>query len=99
MTSSFIGLLIVECCQVLQGFYRGTRSHLVLLKPLVIDLGAVAKGFAIDLAAHELKEFDGFLVNVGGDLYAGGTDESGKPWRIGIQHPEQKEQIIETIGN
>ncbi|MDB5056065.1 MAG: thiamine biosynthesis protein ApbE [Bacilli bacterium] len=70
---------------------------LYLLKPLVIDLGAVAKGFAIDLAAHELKEFAGFLVNAGGDLYAGGTDESGNPWRIGIQHPEQKEQIIETI--
>jgi thiamine biosynthesis lipoprotein len=70
---------------------------LCLLKPLVIDLGAVAKGFAIDLAAHELKEFDGFLVNAGGDLYAGGTDESGNPWRIGIQHPQHKEQIIETI--
>jgi thiamine biosynthesis lipoprotein len=70
---------------------------LCLLKPLVIDLGAVAKGFAIDLAAHELKEFDGFLVNAGGDLYAGGTDDNGNPWRIGIQHPEQKEQMIETI--
>jgi thiamine biosynthesis lipoprotein len=68
-----------------------------LLKPLVIDLGAVAKGFAIDLAAHELKEFDGFLINAGGDLFAGGTNESGNPWRIGIQHPEQKEHIIETI--
>jgi thiamine biosynthesis lipoprotein len=68
-----------------------------LLKPLVIDLGAVAKGFAIDLAAHELKEFDGFLINAGGDLFAGGTDENGNSWRIGIQHPEQKDQIIDTI--
>lgn len=64
---------------------------LLLLKPLVIDVGAVAKGFAIDLAANELKEFDGFVVNAGGDLYAGG------PWEIGIQHPVHKDQIIETI--
>ncbi|WP_261300696.1 FAD:protein FMN transferase [Paenibacillus andongensis] len=70
---------------------------LFLRKPLVIDLGAVAKGFAIDLAAHELKEFEGFVVNAGGDLYAGGVDENGSKWRIGIQHPEHKEEIIQTL--
>jgi len=73
-----------------------TRT-LTLKKPLVIDLGAVAKGFAIDLASHELEEFQGFVVNAGGDLYAGGLDEHGQPWKIGIQHPYQKEQVIDTI--
>lgn len=68
-----------------------------LRKPLVIDLGAVAKGFAIDLAANELKAFEGFVVNAGGDLYAGGLNEQGTPWKIGIQHPERKDQIIDTI--
>jgi FAD:protein FMN transferase len=70
---------------------------LYLRKPLVIDLGAVAKGFAIDLAAHELKEFEGFVVNAGGDLFAGGLDETGSKWKIGIQHPMDKEQTIQTI--
>ncbi|NOU91686.1 FAD:protein FMN transferase [Paenibacillus sp. LMG 31456] len=70
---------------------------LFLQKPLVIDLGGVAKGFAIDLAAHELREFEGFVVNAGGDLYAGGVDEKGGKWSIGIQHPEHKEQIIQTV--
>lgn len=70
---------------------------LYLQKPLVIDLGAVAKGFAIDLAAHELQAFGGFVVNAGGDLYAGGLDETGSKWRIGIQHPKDPEQIIHTI--
>jgi thiamine biosynthesis lipoprotein len=70
---------------------------LYLRKPIVIDLGAVAKGFAIDLAANELKEFEGFVVNAGGDLFAGGVDERGNPWEIGIQHPERREQIIHTI--
>ena len=73
-----------------------TRT-LTLKKPLVIDLGAVAKGFAIDLAAHELKDFEGFVVNAGGDLFAGGLDESGQPWKIGIQHPYQKGKLIETV--
>ncbi|MBB3070761.1 thiamine biosynthesis lipoprotein [Paenibacillus baekrokdamisoli] len=70
---------------------------LYLRKPLVIDLGGVAKGFAIDLASQELKEFEGFVINAGGDLYAGGLDESGSKWKIGIQHPINKEQIIQMI--
>ena len=74
------------------------QTHTLLLKkPLVIDLGAVAKGFAIDLAANELKGFDGFVINAGGDLFAGGVDEKGNPWKIGIQHPYQKDKIMETI--
>ena len=74
------------------------QAHtLYLNKPLVIDLGAVAKGFAIDLAANELRDFAGFVVNAGGDLFAGGVDENGDPWKIGIQHPEKKDQIISKI--
>jgi FAD:protein FMN transferase len=70
---------------------------LFIRKPLVIDLGAVAKGFAIDLAANELKDYEGFVINAGGDLFAGGMDELGEPWKIGIQHPYQKDKMIETI--
>ena len=74
------------------------QTHTLLLKkPLVIDLGAVAKGFAIDLAANELKEFEGFVVNAGGDLFASGFDSTGNPWKIGIQHPYHKDEILETI--
>jgi thiamine biosynthesis lipoprotein len=75
----------------------GEARTLYLNKPLVIDLGAVAKGFAIDLAANELKDFEGFVVNAGGDLFAGGVDRNGCPWQIGIQHPEKKDQIIHAL--
>lgn len=76
-------------------------NYTVLLKKsLVIDLGAVAKGFAIDLAANELKDFQGFqgfVVNAGGDLFAGGVDDNGSPWKIGIQHPFDKDKIIDVV--
>lgn len=78
-------------------FLNEQDKTLRLNKPLIIDLGAVAKGFAIDLAVNELREFDGFIVNAGGDLYAGGLDELGDKWKIGIQHPQNKEKIISTI--
>lgn len=54
-----------------------------------IDLGGIAKGYAIDAIAHVLKRFKykHFLINGGGDLYAQGTQADGQAWRVGIQHP------------
>lgn len=70
---------------------------MLLKKPLVIDLGAVAKGFAIDLAANELKACDGFIVNAGGDIFAGGINDKYNKWTIGIQHPYQKERVVDSV--
>ncbi|MBV8085363.1 MAG: FAD:protein FMN transferase [Chloroflexi bacterium] len=60
-----------------------------LAKPLLIDLGAVAKGMAIDLAALELSGFESFSIDAGGDVCVHGNSEDARPWRVGIQHPRQ----------
>jgi thiamine biosynthesis lipoprotein len=73
------------------------RQTIRLRAPLILDLGAVAKGFAIDLAARELTAFPGFLVDAGGDLYAGGRNPSGEPWRVGIRHPRQPGALIDRL--
>lgn len=73
------------------------RKTLTLLKPLVLDLGAVAKGLAIDLAAQELQSFRNFAIDAGGDLYLGGNNARGEPWSIGIRHPRQPGEMIETV--
>lgn len=81
-----------------QDIVLNEQDHtLFLKKPLVLDLGAVAKGFAIDLSANELKCFDGFIVNAGGDLFVGGLDQNRNPWKVGIQHPKEKDQIIHMV--
>ncbi len=51
----------------------------------VLDLGGIAKGFALKLAARRLKELgcDTFLLELGGDLVC-----SGKVWKIGIRDPK-----------
>lgn len=77
--------------------FDAEQGTLELLKPMVIDLGAVAKGFAVDLAVERLKGFSGCLVNAGGDLYAGGTGPDGEPWEIGIRHPLDKADIITSL--
>ncbi|MCS7461503.1 FAD:protein FMN transferase [Paenibacillus doosanensis] len=73
------------------------EQTICLLQPAVLDLGAVAKGFAIDLAAKELSCFPGFLINAGGDIYAGGQDESAEPWTVGIRHPLNRQDVIYTV--
>ncbi|MEK8127135.1 FAD:protein FMN transferase [Paenibacillus filicis] len=68
-----------------------------LWKPLLLDLGAVAKGLAVDWANKELEGHEGYLINAGGDLLAHGYNELGNPWRIGIRHPHQPGQQIRTL--
>ena len=54
------------------------------------DLGAFAKGYAIDRAIERLQELgiSNAIVNAGGDLRAIGR-HGDRPWRIGIRHPRQ----------
>jgi thiamine biosynthesis lipoprotein len=68
-----------------------------LLRPLSLDLGAVAKGFAIDLAARELSGLPGFVINAGGDILACGLDPDGEPWRIGIRHPRRPAELLTSL--
>lgn len=72
------------------------EQTVTLLKPLVLDLGAVAKGLAIDVTARELEPFVNFAVDAGGDLYLGGHNELGDPWSVGIRHPRE-EGLIDTM--
>jgi thiamine biosynthesis lipoprotein len=72
-------------------------STITLSRPIILDLGGVAKGLAVDLAARELAPLENFAVNAGGDLFLAGTNARGEPWAIGIQHPREPEQLIETL--
>ncbi len=60
---------------------------ITLCKPLTLDLGAVAKGLAIDAAARELTPLRDFAIDAGGDLYLGGFNQRQTPWEVGIRHP------------
>jgi thiamine biosynthesis lipoprotein len=63
-----------------------------------IDLGGIAKGYAVDAAIRVLKEknVESAMVNAGGDIYALGRKQ-GKPWRIGIRHPRRGGEILGIV--
>ena len=63
---------------------------------MALDLGAIAKGYAIDKAAEKLKSLGvkAALINAGGDIVAYGAKESGKLWKIGVQDPRNPGGVI-----
>lgn len=73
------------------------RRTITLHRPLILDLGAVAKGLAVDTAAHELRPFRNFAIDAGGDMYLGGFNPHGHPWSVGIRHPRLDRELIETV--
>ena len=73
------------------------RKTITLLRPLVLDLGAVAKGLAIDMAARELQPFENYAIDAGGDLYLAGCNPDGEPWSVGIRHPRHDRQLIDSL--
>jgi thiamine biosynthesis lipoprotein ApbE len=61
-----------------------------------LDLGAIGKGYAVDRAVEVLKTRDitSACVNLGGNIYALGTPPGRDSWKIGVQHPREKERLL-----
>lgn len=75
------------------------NREVLLKKPMVIDLSAVAKGMAIDVAAKAIRDegFVNFIINAGGDIYAAGHNVREKPWKIGIRNPARRSEWIGSV--
>jgi thiamine biosynthesis lipoprotein len=67
-------------------------------KGMAIDLGGIAKGYAVDRAFDVLRSlgYKNLIVNAGGDLRVGGL-KNNQPWSIGIQNPREPKKILTRI--
>ncbi len=65
---------------------------------LQLDLGGIAKGYAVDRVVALLRQagITSAAVNAGGDISLIG-DHQGQPWRIGIQHPRKQGEVLVTL--
>ncbi len=71
------------------------EDHSVMLaKPgMAIDLGGVAKGYAVDEIRKIYNKYGikQGLINMGSSsMYAAGTNSKGTAWNIGIKHPRSE---------
>lgn len=59
-----------------------------------LDVGAIAKGYAVEMAARTLEEkgITGYVINVGGNIRTIGLKGNGEKWLAGIENPEDDEE-------
>lgn len=82
-------------------FAVATEKQTITLKAGAgLDLGAIAKGYAVDVAAEVLakdKNISSALVNAGGNIKTVGNKADGKPWRIALQDPRHSDSYLGII--
>ncbi len=63
-----------------------------------IDPSGIVKGWAIQNAAHMLKErgFCHFYIEAGGDIQVAGYNR-GNPWRVGIRNPFARHENVKIL--
>jgi thiamine biosynthesis lipoprotein ApbE len=76
-----------------------SRQTVRFLRPgVAIDLGGIAKGFAVELAAGVLRRhgLNGF-IDAGGNQYLLGLP-AGKPqWTVGVKDPTRRDRLLGVI--
>jgi FAD:protein FMN transferase len=76
---------------------RSDPARRALWQPggVLLDLSAIAKGFAVDQVCAALQRLDvhDYLVEVGGELRARGGRGDGRPWYVAIESPQQSSEL------
>jgi len=70
------------------------KSTVYIADPeMTLDVGAVAKGYAVEMVARYLEEsgVTGYILNVGGNVRAIGNKPDGTGWVAGIENPDRSE--------
>lgn len=90
---------VLQRCDELLAMSRGyfdIRGHRADGGP---DPSGFVKGWAAEAAAAILDAAgaQNYCLNAGGDVIARGEPEPGRPWRIGIRHPELPERLATIL--
>ncbi|HHY19340.1 MAG TPA: FAD:protein FMN transferase [Firmicutes bacterium] len=66
---------------------------------VIIDLGALAKGYAIEKARSEMQKTapSGLILGGGSSIVAWGEHPEKRPWRIGLRHPRESGKLLGII--
>lgn len=71
------------------------ESTVFLADPkMKLDVGAIAKGYAVEQIAKELENLGvrGYILNVGGNIRCIGMRGDGAPWSVAIENPDTENQ-------
>lgn len=84
-----------------QNIVLNERVHTISFKKegMALDFGGIAKGYATGRAIKVLREADikDALVRLGGNIYCLGKKSYKELWKVGIQHPRDKDRLFLEI--
>jgi thiamine biosynthesis lipoprotein len=85
--------------QVGWGKLTWRRPMLTLPKGMEIDFGGIGKEYAVDRVIGLMRARTSLpvLINFGGDLAVTGARAQGKPWRIGVEKPDDSEATVGVL--
>ncbi|SDZ28157.1 thiamine biosynthesis lipoprotein [Proteiniborus ethanoligenes] len=76
------------------------QSVMLANEGMIIDLGAIAKGYTADVLAEFLrsKNINSGIIDLGGNVLALGAKDGKYPWSIGVQNPfDQRNKSIGVL--
>lgn len=78
---------------------KETNEYFNIERNGVIDPSGIVKGYVIYEGAKMLRKYGykNFYVEIGGDIEVAGKNHNGEKWRVGIQNPFKKNQIIKIL--
>jgi len=90
---------VLERCEALRelsGGYFDIRAH---RSDGGLDPSGFVKGWAAEAAAGILDAAGArnYCLNAGGDVITRGEPEPGRPWRVGIRHPELPDKLATVL--
>jgi thiamine biosynthesis lipoprotein len=77
---------------------RAKRTIFFTTQGVRINLGGIAKGYTVELAAAMLRArgVENAILNAGGDSRVIG-DRRGQPWIVGIRHPRVAGEVVTRL--
>jgi thiamine biosynthesis lipoprotein len=75
------------------------RTAFLPVKGMAVDLGGIAKGYAVDRAFDFCRSVGvgNFLIDLSGNIRVSGRPQWGKKWQIGVRNPFDRSSMIGKI--
>ena len=90
---------VLERCEALRELSRGYFDIRAHRSDGGLDPSGFVKGWAAEGAAGLLDAGGArnYCLNAGGDVITRGEPEPGRPWRVGIRHPELPDKLATVL--
>lgn len=87
--------LVSQVINLCRQYERATAGYFSAWIGGRFDPSGLVKGWAIDRACSILDQYGylNFFVDAGGDVQTRGRNADGRPWRVGIRHPVERDKV------